>query len=142
MTKGIDWTSEMIHELKRLMGLDENLSFQVIAKRMSETFGVTFTRNSMVGKAHRLRMPPRPPREYVIQPHSDRMMTLRPPSQRSAPNRRRDGKVQLVDLNYGACKWPSGTGPYLFCGKPVHDDRQYCLTHCRLAYQKPEKTWS
>jgi hypothetical protein len=149
MTKGIEWTSEMIFELQRLQSLEDNLSFNVIAKRMSETFGVHFTRNSTVGKSHRLKLPPRPIREHITSENThprkdDRVIKLRPPLPPRPPTRKRKTcNVNLINLRNGDCKWPAGEGPYLFCGKPaVEDGAPYCAMHAEMAYVKPKKTFA
>ncbi len=146
MTKGIDWTSEMVFELQRLLDLRENLSFNVIAKKMSETFGVHFTRNSTVGKAHRMRLPPRPPRDRITSENTrPRMIIWSRPARLPRPSRHHHPKgLQLVELERGDCRWPDGTqAPYTFCGKPsIGDGAPYCAMHAEMSYVKPKKDWA
>ena len=134
------------------MSLDENLSFYAIATRMSAKFSVTFTRNSVVGKAHRLRMPPRPLRETLTSHnthHHANGHTVRKvhdlPLDREplAPHQKYESNVPLIDLRYGACKWPEGNAvPYTFCGKPAVDHAApYCASHAEMAYVRARKSW-
>jgi hypothetical protein len=145
MKNRIDWTSTMVAELRRLMALPGNLSFNVIAGRMAKKFDAPFTRNSTVGKAHRLKLPPRPPRETVneenTKPRSDRrvLRTWSRPAQ--LPPRRivscvHEHGLDLLELERSYCKWPSGTrAPYTFCGEPTIDDNApYCALHTGMAY--------
>ena len=135
MTK-IEWTSEMIFELQRLQALEENLTFNTIAKLMSEKFGVAFTRNSMVGKAYRLGLPPRPLREPVAKPCAITPRSSLPPIIR----KRKMYRTRLIELLEGQCKWPAGEGPYFFCGKPsTGDGSPYCAFHASLAYDQKRR---
>lgn len=148
----VDWTSEMVRELEQLMALPENLSFNVIADRMREKFGLPFTRNSTVGKAHRMKMPSRPLRttmtEENTKPRSDgralKLKTWSRPARLPPPriiSCIHEEGLDLLELRTGDCKWPSGTRvPYTFCGEPViGDGAPYCIAHSHLAYAKLSK---
>ena len=77
--KGITWTSEMLEMLEAQLGLEEALTYRVVAERMTKAFGVPFTKNSCIGRARRLKMPPRPPRpEYVRKPAARKSKARRP----------------------------------------------------------------
>ena len=149
MTKGLDWTPEMTGALQQYMKQKENLSFNTIAELMTKQFGVTFTRNSTVGKAHRMKIPPRPLREKRTRentrPRDLKMITLQSrPFIASADRSKVNGHdCDLVDLEHGACKWPDGASiPYSFCGRPIWEDgASYCAAHAEIAYVKPKKEW-
>ena len=66
------------------------------------------TRNSIIGQAHRRGLAKRP-----------------------SPIKRRRA---LPAYNTHICEWPSGTGPYTFCGKKTEPNKPYCEFHCRRAY--------
>ena len=51
--KGIEWTTEMLEMLEAQLGLEEAPTYRVVAERMTEAFGVTFTKNSCIGRARR-----------------------------------------------------------------------------------------
>ena len=40
----------------------------------------------------------------------------------------------LPAYNTHICEWPSGTGPYTFCGKKTEPNKPYCGPHCKRAY--------
>ena len=150
MNNKIIWTTEHDDALMTLLGLEENLTFTVIAQRMAEQFALPFTRNSCIGRAHRLKMPPRPekpikdpkkrkPREKVV------AMPVRidapiPPKEAYRPRNGRD--LTIYQLGYGDCRWPEGNQPPLsYCGETAEDGRPYCFAHCEIAYHTPYKRW-
>ena len=62
--------------------------------------------------------------ELIEQPHE----VLAPP-------------VSLMDLESHHCRWPIDGSPTVYCGVQRIDGVSYCLTHARIAYQRPP-TWS
>ena len=48
-----------------------------------------------------------------------------------------DGKLTVVDLTEGTCRWPTGNprdlNTFRYCGGAAHDG-PYCQRHARLAY--------
>ena len=48
-----------------------------------------------------------------------------------------DGKLTVVDLTEGTCRWPTGNprdlSTFRYCGGPAHSG-PYCKRHARLAY--------
>jgi GcrA cell cycle regulator len=147
MTDRIFWTREHDDALMTLLGLEENLTFAMIAKRMSEQFGLDFKRNGCIGRAHRLRMPPRPPRDPVTHKPMDRMITVR--SSIDAPilpieaRRKSNGRdITIYQLGNGDCRWPEGERlSTSYCGQQALDGRPYCAEHCARAYNSPTKRW-
>jgi hypothetical protein len=48
-----------------------------------------------------------------------------------------DGKLTVVDLTEGTCRWPTGNprdlNTFRYCGETTHSG-PYCARHARLAY--------
>jgi GcrA cell cycle regulator len=138
-----DWTDAAIARLKALWA--EGLSASECGKRM----GVS--RNAVIGKIHRLGLShkyrrPRERARRMTKPKASmpQMRTnnrpLPPPEPYQAPpptEEPRRGSFDLLDLKLGQCRYPSGDGPYRFCGAPVVDGFPYCLEHAELCYNKP-----
>ncbi len=149
----MDWTEETIAQLRHLWS--EGHSTAEIGRRL----GVT--KNAVVGKAHRLLLPPRPSpirrgTEAVL-PQVRRVhgptlagldvagpapaATAVPPPPPPVPSRPalrpvtpspRQGRVST-------CCWPigePGTRSFHFCDDPAMTARPYCETHALLAYVK------
>jgi GcrA cell cycle regulator len=133
--------------------LERKLSAGEAAKELSAKFGVTISRNSVIGKATRLGFsiggsssltllrkprsklsdkPKRPP--IVAAP-----VVELPPEPVAIPVSRR---VQLLDLTFNSCRWPLGDprhADFAFCGadrvKPYDDSNAYCAAHAAIAYR-------
>lgn len=134
----IEWTPRLDDRLQELHA--EKITFVRIAEILNAEFGLALTRNACVGRAHRiclkLRQKPAPPlRKRKPLP----MVPLKVKAPPIAP-----GALTMLQLTQATCRWPSDAArpPYTYCGAPVYDDRPFCLAHCRLAYHKPEKTWT
>ena len=96
---------------------NEGLSTSIIGNRI----GVT--KNAVVGKVHRLKLPKRgsPIKQKPIASEIINLESLRP----------------------GMCCWPEGepgTEEFNFCGEPVIAEKPYCAEHCARAYVKPNKS--
>lgn len=118
------WTDDKIEELKALWG--KGLSASQIAGELGEGF----TRNSVIGKAHRLGLESRP-----SPVKSEAAKAKAPASRKKAADRPRVG---LLDLTERMCKWPlghPGDADFHFCGTPSVPAMPYCPDHCREAYQ-------
>ena len=96
-----------------------------IAEVMSAKFGVTFTKNSMIGKARRLGIPPR----KIIEMENRAIKADVPRPKKGMP-------VTIYQLREGRCKWPYGTNPpYLFCGKATGEiGCSWCATHRKRVF--------
>lgn len=106
------------------------------------------SKNSVVGKAHRLDLSARPDpiaRDGIAKPRTPRPsrakgVTLAPlfallddPIVLAAPPRERPAPKPAV----GECCYPigdPGTKAFRFCCDPTEPGRSYCLDHCKLAY--------
>lgn len=42
--------------------------------------------------------------------------------------------ISLLELERGDCKWPTGSGPYTFCGCESLTNEVYCGYHAKIAY--------
>ena len=49
--------------------------------------------------------------------------------------------LTVMQLQPGQCKWPHGTGPYLFCGHPASEGESYCQFHCARAYDRKREEY-
>jgi len=120
------WTPERIAEVTRLWS--EGLTTAEIGKL------VGVTKNAVVGKAHRLGLPPRPSpirRKGV----SGGGGTTMPRPVAKAP-------VKLIrqialSTSGACCKWPSGhpgEANFRFCGSAALVNKPYCPEHYQMAY--------
>ena len=111
----MSWTDERIEVLKTLWGQG------MPASEIAETLGDGVTRNSVIGKAHRLQLTGRPS----------------PISRKNAPK----GPTLLV-MTDRMCKWPIGDPKmkgFHFCGRVVDLSTTYCPEHRAVAYQPAKK---
>lgn len=141
MTKDIDWQPRIIDRLTELYG--RKLSYKYIGELMTKEFQQTFSRSCISGKIHRLMLEKRGPQPVV---HKVRVREHKqPPVMPQDPEPLRHichDKPTFLELEYGDCKWPSGTSiPYTFCGVPAAPGEPYCSQHKEIAYNKPRKTW-
>ena len=103
----MSWTPERTDLLKRLW--NSSLSASAIALKLGNT-----TRNAVIGKAHRLKLPGRP-----------------------SPIKNK--KIQsILELQSTMCAWPIGDpkkDDFYFCGKETYLGSPYCREHKDRAYQ-------
>lgn len=102
----MSWTTELVAELVRLW--NEGASTAEIGRRLG------ISKNAVVGKAHRLSLPPRP-----------------------SPIRRQTAKV--TKFSGPACQWPIGdprNPDFRFCNDPAAPGKPYCAHHCAVAYTR------
>jgi GcrA cell cycle regulator len=152
---GEGWTEERIEMLKKL--LFDGLSLKQIGRELG------ITRNSVVGKAHRLGLSkggvpasiaatpvPRGPRRIKRRPqnitpvlaHINRAdpglpPTLSTPTPEDIPMGERKTLMKLLNND---CRWPIGDPrdpDFGFCGAPKCAGSSYCAGHARIAYRKP-----
>ncbi len=101
------WTPGLITNLAKLW--DEGHSTAEIGRRLG------ISRNSVIGKAHRLALSPRP-------------------SPLKRPPIRRLPESYLSPA--GRCQWPVEGGPYKKCGEQTVKGKPYCEAHCKASYVK------
>jgi len=143
----IDWTPDAIQRLRILWA--EGLSTAAIGVRMN------ISKNAVVGKAHRLKLPARLSPIRTRDPRSGNARASRmarvavvltpfapkPIAPHTVPLR----KIQPAPpapsdrprTDRSACCWPNGEpgrSGFGFCGRQTVDRRPYCEEHCDRAY--------
>ena len=130
------WNAERDALLTRLWA--EGFSASQIADQI---MGVTITRMAVIGRAHRLELPPRKMRQAQKAAPKQRMRLVPkppPPPPRPQPppppNEPKMRRLKLVNLKPTSCRWPIGDGsPWLFCGVTAAEGGVYCPFHRRMA---------
>lgn len=98
------------------------------------------TRCAVLGKVHRMKLPPRFERKAIM---PKRKKAAKPPviARKAMPApapEKPDVIMRLIDLKPGQCKWPYGdpkeTG-FGFCGGDCREGAVYCDGHRGKAYQ-------
>jgi GcrA cell cycle regulator len=125
------WTAEQDAMLTRLWA--EGCSASQISHQLAST---SRSRNAVIGRAHRLKLPPRPARQSMRQPAPRKPRRFKPkatptPMINGEPTMR---QLTLMQLKASSCRWPIGDSPFLFCARTVAERRSYCLHHCAKAY--------
>ena len=145
----MSWNDDNVLRLKELW--DQGLPTAQIGKLLG------FTKNAVVGKAHRIGLErrPSPIRRTAIKPdrkkaRSPVMPKLNFETSKEITNTQNKETVtfQPVVKNLFAqpkkrgCEWPEGhpdEPEFHFCGKERFEEKPYCLNHCAIAYIIPEK---
>ena len=145
------WDDENVGRLRELW--DQGLPTAQIGKLLG------FTKNAVVGKAHRIGLErrPSPIRRTAVKP--DRKKARSPVTPKlnfetakevilsnQKPKDSLSFKPAVKNLfspiAKRGCEWPEGhpdEPEFHFCGKERFDDKPYCLDHCAVAYILPEK---
>ncbi len=143
------WDDDNVSRLKELW--DQGLPTAQIGKLLG------FTKNAVVGKAHRIGLErrPSPIRRTAVKP--DRKKARSPVMPKlNFENKLIEEKVSKIKnktyhppinniftkKSKRGCEWPEGhpdETTFHFCGKERFDDKPYCLEHCAIAYIIPEK---
>ena len=111
------WTEDKIKKLKKMWQVGKPTA--IIAK----TLGMS--KNSIIGKVHRLNL--------KVRPSPIKTDTVKV---KKAPQKVIE-KVGLMDLKLTTCRWPIGDpkdDDFCFCGKPTVTGKPYCSEHCKEAY--------
>jgi hypothetical protein len=141
--------NQRLRELHALKGADE-LSMTEIAEQLNREFKTEFTRNSIIGRCHRINLARRP---SVFNVHHakrrqekmipiNRRVRVDAPIVPEMPVADPAAGITILQLSPGACRWPLGDlmtsrPPYLFCGKVAMFDGPYCPAHHDRACGKP-----
>lgn len=117
----VTWTNEQVATLRELWESGKS------ASEIAQILGDEFSRNAVIGKAHRLRLDGRP------SPIGKKPLSLARPA-----------GATLMELTARMCCWPIGDPHepgFHFCGRRVVGRRSYCADHANLAYSegKPPK---
>ena len=128
------------------------------ATEIMNALGGDVTRNAVIGKVHRLKLPgrmdpragsnpPKPKKPRPVPMAKAKRVTL-PPLPINGPVLTSDTKLlksaawlalpgtepkTLTDLGVGECRWPIGENPTLFCGCAT--EKTYCAAHAAIAYR-------
>jgi len=143
------WNDENVARLRELW--DQGLPTAQIGKLLS------FTKNAVVGKAHRIGLERRPSPIRRIAAKPDRKKARSPimpklnfenkdtiqQKTNAVPKPFQPAVKNIFTLNTKrGCEWPEGHPDeveFHFCGKERYEDKPYCLNHCAVAYVIPEK---
>ena len=143
------WNDDNVSRLKELW--DQGLPTAQIGKLLG------FTKNAVVGKAHRIGLErrPSPIRRTAVKP--DRKKARSPVMPKlafetsSIEEKIYTPKISTFTSNVKniftanlkrGCEWPEGhpdEPEFHFCNKERFEDKPYCLDHCAVAYVIPEK---
>ena len=143
------WDDNNVSKLRELW--DQGLPTAQIGKLLG------FTKNAVVGKAHRIGLErrPSPIRRTAVKP--DRKKARSPIIPKLNFEVKKDEvKENLVHQQTfqplvknlftksvkRGCEWPEGhpdESDFKFCGKERFEDKPYCIDHCAVAYVIPEK---
>jgi len=152
----VAWTEDRIADLTRLYS--EGYSCSQIAHEIGGT-----TRNAVIGKIHRLRLPtpenkirraapraPREPKEPRLHTPRVRIIAANGNSNalrvvqvtETAQRKLRCVEIEprnlsLLDLGPGECRYPYGDASITFCGHPAVAGSSYCRPHHDLCWVKP-----
>ena len=134
------WTDEQVEELKRLW--DQGLTTGEIGKAL----GVS--KNSVVGKAHRLELNGRPSPikrnseeieavAEVPEKTVEKKKAAKTPSAKKTVEKEKKKLFTVNDLTSTSCRWPIGDPKdedFHFCGEEALPDKPYCAKHAAIAY--------
>jgi len=132
------WTHERLELLKEYWA--DGDSTRVIAERL----GPEFTRNSVIGKAHRMQLESRKIEHAHVEPDQSAPVPapVRPRPVHLRPllrfERSPGGPLGVLDLTDKTCRWPIGdvgVEGFHFCGELSADESPYCPHHRHVAYQ-------
>lgn len=151
MNRETDWTADLIARLRVLWA--EGHATAEIGRRMG------LSKNAVIGKVHRLALPPRPspirgkgtgrkPRTRtpprVSGPSLPPLQTLGPapvpaPVLVPAPVQRPATMFKVSETRHPCC-WPIGepcTPSFRYCDAPTKPGKPYCPEHAAAAYVRP-----
>ena len=144
----MSWNESNVARLKELW--DQGLPTAQIGKLLG------FTKNAVVGKAHRIGLErrPSPIRRTAVKPDRKKARSPIVPTlkfETSIEEPKETTKLQtfqpavknfFTSHTKRGCEWPEGhpdESDFKFCGKDRFEDKPYCIDHCAVAYVIPEK---
>ena len=134
----LSWNTEMEQMLVKIAEEDPTISYRDIAKKMTAMYGMTFTKNSLIGKGRRLGIPPRlsdtTPKRLKKKSTDDIIALLS-----GVPVPKKGEPVTIYQLRDGMCKWPSGKPfdrpPFMYCGNDTgHVGGSWCPVHRKVVF--------
>lgn len=133
------WPSGLLVRLTQLR--DFGLPYRDIAATLSREYNCVLTRNAISGLVHRMGLPPLPKqphdRKKRIRKRNPRPRVQPPPVIVVAPPPPPPlpvGTYSIFDLKSSSCRYPTGEGPFLFCGETKADGRPYCKEHAKRCF--------
>ena len=140
----MSWNDSNVARLKELW--DQGLPTAQIGKLLG------FTKNAVVGKAHRIGLErrPSPIRRTAVKPDRKKARSPIIPKLNFEATKEETKqqtfqptvKNPFTSNTKRGCEWPEGhpdESDFKFCGKDRFEDKPYCLDHCAVAYVIPEK---
>ena len=142
------WDENNVTKLRELW--DQGLPTAQIGKLLG------FTKNAVVGKAHRIGLErrPSPIRRTAVKPDRKKARSPVMPKlnfekateENEASNDKSSFQPLVKNLfnsnQKRGCEWPVGhpdESDFHFCNKERFEDKPYCINHCAVAYIIPEK---
>jgi len=145
----MSWNEINVARLKELW--DQGLPTAQIGKLLG------FTKNAVVGKAHRIGLErrPSPIRRTAVKPDRKKARSPIVPKLNFEVAKEETKETPIVQQTFQpvvknlfknnikrGCEWPEGhpdEPDFKFCGQERFEDKPYCLNHCAVAYVIPEK---
>ena len=142
------WDDNNVAKLRELW--DQGLPTAQIGKLLG------FTKNAVVGKAHRIGLErrPSPIRRTAVKPDRKKArspvmpkLNFESKQETLTENKEYSGFQPVIKNMFNSsikrgCEWPQGhpdESDFNFCGKDRFEDKPYCLEHCAVAYVISEK---
>ena len=143
------WDDNNVSKLRELW--DQGLPTAQIGKLLG------FTKNAVVGKAHRIGLErrPSPIRRTAVKPDRKKARSpimpklnfeVKKDEVKENPIHQQTFQPLVKNLFTKSvkrgCEWPEGhpdESDFKFCGKERFEDKPYCIDHCAVAYVIPEK---
>ena len=143
------WDDNNVSKLRELW--DQGLPTAQIGKLLG------FTKNAVVGKAHRIGLErrPSPIRRTAVKPDRKKARSpiipklnfeVKKDEFKENPVHQQTFQPLVKNLFTKSvkrgCEWPEGhpdESDFKFCGKERFEDKPYCIDHCAVAYVIPEK---
>ena len=143
------WDDNNVSKLRELW--DQGLPTAQIGKLLG------FTKNAVVGKAHRIGLErrPSPIRRTAVKPDRKKARSpimpklnfeVKKDEVKENPVHQQTFQPLVKNLFTKSvkrgCEWPEGhpdESDFKFCGKERYEDKPYCIDHCAVAYVIPEK---
>jgi hypothetical protein len=124
-------------ELHALHGAAE-LSFAEIAWRLNDEFNMQMSRNAVIGRVHRMQLPPRVTFKRggrpvkIAAPKKPVIVKQKPkPAAPALPR-----NLPLLKLKQHDCRYATvgDEAPYLFCAQATVENSSWCPKHFRIVY--------
>jgi GcrA cell cycle regulator len=137
------WTDALVSEITELWKTESAGS---IARIINDRHSLTLTRNSVIGKLHRLGLTDKKEARPLDGLPKAKRKRERRPRVRGLKNRVTTrvelGCVPLNpmhltfdDIGPAQCRYPYGDGPFTFCGHPTRAGYSFCTAHHSICWE-------